>query len=156
MSILWKPKDPSSWRSSLAWVICDPAPLPRSCAAAANRPATAPNATTRDMTRNSASLAAGRQDRDGNLSQSHRPAQSPAGGHRVSPLPEAQPGPGGPQRKDLSTPPGRAATGRLDGAGKKNSAAIHQEVTREVNRFLGLVFAQRHKDGRTDLEAVES
>src|SRR5258708_36315889 len=34
--------------------------------------------------------------------------------------------------------------------------AIHQEVTREVNRFLGLVFAQRHKDDRTDLEAVES
>jgi hypothetical protein len=30
------------------------------------------------------------------------------------------------------------------------------EVAREVNRFLGLVFAQRHKDGRTDLEAVES
>src|SRR5438876_4241854 len=30
----------------------------------------------------------------------------------VSPLPEAQPGPGGPQRKDLSTPPGRATTGR--------------------------------------------
>ena len=29
-------------------------------------------------------------------------------------------------------------------------------MTREVNRFLGLVFAQRHKDGRTDLEAVES
>jgi hypothetical protein len=29
-------------------------------------------------------------------------------------------------------------------------------VAREVNRFLGLVFAQRHKDGRTDLEAVES
>ena len=25
-----------------------------------------------------------------------------------------------------------------------------------MNRFLGLVFAQRHKDGRTDLEAVES
>src|SRR5207248_7976824 len=49
-----------------------------------------------------------------------------------------------------------AATGRLDGAGKKNATAIHQEVTREVNRFLSLVFAQRHKDGRTDLEAVES
>ena len=29
-------------------------------------------------------------------------------------------------------------------------------MAREVNRFLGLVFAQRHKDGRTDLEAVES
>src|SRR5439155_1575098 len=39
---------------------------------------------------------------------------------------------------------------------KKNAAAIHEEVAREVNRFLGLVFAQRHKDGRTDLEAVES
>src|SRR5207253_1663285 len=33
---------------------------------------------------------------------------------------------------------------------------IHEEVAREVNRFLGLVFAQRHKDGRTDREAVES
>ena len=29
-------------------------------------------------------------------------------------------------------------------------------MTREVNRFLGRVFAQRRKDGRTDLEAVES
>ena len=29
-------------------------------------------------------------------------------------------------------------------------------MAREVNRFLGLVFAQRHKDGRTDLQAVES
>src|SRR6266851_5388952 len=24
----WRPKDPSSWRSSSAWVICDRAPLP--------------------------------------------------------------------------------------------------------------------------------
>ena len=29
-------------------------------------------------------------------------------------------------------------------------------MAREVNRFLGRVFAQRRKDGRTDLEAVES
>jgi len=29
-------------------------------------------------------------------------------------------------------------------------------VAREVNRFLGRVFTQRRKDGRTDLEAVES
>lgn len=29
-------------------------------------------------------------------------------------------------------------------------------VAREVNQLLGRVFAQRHKDGRTDLEAVES
>src|SRR5207237_7926663 len=98
----------------------------------------------------------GRQDRDGDLSQSHRPSQSPAGAHRLPPLPEAQQGPACPQRKDLWTPPGRATTGRLNGAEKKNAAAIHEEVAREVNRFLGLVFAQRHKDGRTDLEAVES
>jgi len=29
-------------------------------------------------------------------------------------------------------------------------------VTREVNQLLGRVFAQRRKEGRTDLEAVES
>ena len=29
-------------------------------------------------------------------------------------------------------------------------------MAREVNRFLGRVFAQRQKDGRTDLEAIES
>ena len=39
---------------------------------------------------------------------------------------------------------------------KKTAAAIHQEVAREVNQVLGRVFAQRRKDGRTDLEAVES
>jgi len=38
---------------------------------------------------------------------------------------------------------------------EKNAAAIHEEVAQEGNRFLGLVFAQRHKDGRTDLQAVE-
>ncbi len=39
---------------------------------------------------------------------------------------------------------------------KKTAAAIHQEVAREVNQLLGHVFAQRRKDGRTDLQAVES
>jgi hypothetical protein len=39
---------------------------------------------------------------------------------------------------------------------KKTAAAIHQEVAREVNQLLGHVFAQRRKDGRTDLEAVDS
>ena len=41
--------------------------------------------------------------------------------------------------------PGGARTGRLDRAGKKTAAAIHQEVAREVNQLLGRVFAQRHK-----------
>jgi hypothetical protein len=44
----------------------------------------------------------------------------------------------------------------VDGTGKKTAAAIHQEVAREVNQLLQHVFAQRHRDGRTDLEAVET
>ena len=44
----------------------------------------------------------------------------------------------------------------MDGPGKKTAAAIHQEVAREVNQLLSRIFAQRHRDGRTDLEAVES
>ena len=43
----------------------------------------------------------------------------------------------------------------MDGRGKKTAAAIHQEVAREINQLLGRIFAQRHQDGRTDLEAVE-
>src|SRR5208337_4013538 len=39
---------------------------------------------------------------------------------------------------------------------KKTAAAIHQEVAREINQLLGRIFAQRHKDGRTDLEAIET
>jgi hypothetical protein len=46
--------------------------------------------------------------------------------------------------------------GRLDRGGKKTAAAIHQEVGREINQLLGRIFAQRHKDGRTDLEAIET
>src|SRR5208282_5323918 len=52
--------------------------------------------------------------------------------------------------------PRGASTGRLDRAGKKTAAAIHQEVAREINQLLGRIFAQRHKDGRTDLEAIET
>ena len=44
----------------------------------------------------------------------------------------------------------------MDRAGKKTAAAIHQEVAREVNQLLGRIFAARHDDGRTDLEAVEN
>src|SRR5208282_4082523 len=52
--------------------------------------------------------------------------------------------------------PRGASTGRLDRAGKKTAAAIHQEVAREINQLLGRIFAQRRKDGRTDLEAIET
>ena len=39
--------------------------------------------------------------------------------------------------------------------GKKTAAAIHQEIAREVDGLLQRVFAERHKTGRLDLEAVE-
>jgi hypothetical protein len=44
----------------------------------------------------------------------------------------------------------------MDRAGKKTAAAIHQEIAREVNQLLCRIFAQRRKEGRTDLEAVET
>ena len=44
----------------------------------------------------------------------------------------------------------------MDRTGKKTAAAIHQEITREVNQLLSRIFAERHNNGRTDLEAVEN
>lgn len=43
----------------------------------------------------------------------------------------------------------------MDRPGKKTAAAIHREVTREVNTLLTRVFAERHGTERLDLEAVE-
>ena len=43
----------------------------------------------------------------------------------------------------------------MDRAGKKTSAAIHQEVTREVETLLHRVFAERRNCGGINLEAVE-
>jgi hypothetical protein len=44
----------------------------------------------------------------------------------------------------------------LDGAGKKTAAAIHQEITRDVNQLLSRIFAERRHGGQMDLEAVEN
>ena len=43
----------------------------------------------------------------------------------------------------------------MDRPGKKTAAAIHQEVTREINGLLARIFAERRKTGHTDLESVE-
>jgi hypothetical protein len=43
----------------------------------------------------------------------------------------------------------------MDRPGKKTAAAIHQEITEEVNQLLAVIFAERRKSGRLDLEAVE-
>jgi hypothetical protein len=41
-------------------------------------------------------------------------------------------------------------------AGKKTFQAIQQEIIREVDQLLQVVFAARHKTGRLDLEAIET
>ena len=43
----------------------------------------------------------------------------------------------------------------MDGGGKKTVAAIHEEVTREVDQLLLVIFNGRRKTGRVDLEAIE-
>src|SRR5437899_3939934 len=45
--------------------------------------------------------------------------------------------------------------GVRNGAEKKTIEAIRQEITREVEEFLRVVFQQRRKTGRLDLEATE-
>ena len=39
--------------------------------------------------------------------------------------------------------------------GKKTAAAVHQEVTREIDTLLPRIFAERRKTGDLDIEAVE-
>ena len=51
---------------------------------------------------------------------------------------------------DASVRAGRAFTG-----GKKTAEAIRQEVTREVDQLLRVIFQGRRKSGRLDLEAIE-
>lgn len=43
----------------------------------------------------------------------------------------------------------------MDQPGKKTAAAIHQEIAQEVDQLLGVIFAERRKTGRLDLEAIE-
>src|SRR5437879_953739 len=45
---------------------------------------------------------------------------------------------------------------KLSEQGKKTAAALHQEMAREIDDLLGRVFAQRRRNRRADLEAVET
>src|SRR5579864_8299122 len=38
---------------------------------------------------------------------------------------------------------------------KKTAAAVYEEITREVDQWLQVLFNGRRKTGRTDLEAIE-
>jgi hypothetical protein len=44
---------------------------------------------------------------------------------------------------------------RLDTGGKKTAVAIHQEIAREIDALLRVIFTERRRTGRLDLEAVE-
>ena len=46
-------------------------------------------------------------------------------------------------------------TREVERGGKKTAAAIHQEITRELDTLLPRIFAERRKAGDLDLEAVE-
>ena len=43
----------------------------------------------------------------------------------------------------------------MERGGKKTAAAVHQEITRELDALLPRIFAERRKTGDLDLEAVE-
>jgi hypothetical protein len=51
--------------------------------------------------------------------------------------------------------PGAAGGGDPLAAGKKTAETIRQEVAREVNQLLQVIFQERRKTGRLDLEATE-
>jgi hypothetical protein len=52
----------------------------------------------------------------------------------------------------LRTAPGR---GYADAAGKKTAEAIRQEIAREIDQLLRVIFGARRKTGHLDLEAIE-
>ncbi len=43
----------------------------------------------------------------------------------------------------------------MDSRGKKTAAAIHEEITREIDQWLHVLFNGRRKTGHVDLEASE-
>ena len=43
----------------------------------------------------------------------------------------------------------------MECGGKKTTAAIHQEITREIDTLLPRIFAERRRTGELDIEAVE-
>src|SRR5712671_4670420 len=49
-----------------------------------------------------------------------------------------------------------SGAGPAIGPGKKTAEAIRKEVTREVDRFLQIVFQERRNNGWFDMEAIET
>src|SRR5258708_38900137 len=43
----------------------------------------------------------------------------------------------------------------MDSTGKKTAAAVHEEIAREIDQWLRVLFRGQRKTGHLDLEAVE-
>ena len=82
-----------------------------------------------------------------------RPAQGGARGRGVPQVPGAESRVRGNQHRDL--PFATGGGGDAERAGKKTAEAIRQEIAREVDQLLRVVFQERRKTGRIDLEATE-
>src|SRR6202165_1876177 len=72
----------------------------------------------------------------------------------MSQVPVPDGGVGRCQSKNL--PFASSGRNRTDSPGKKTAQAIRQEITREVDRLLRLIFQERRSQGRIDLEAIET
>src|SRR5713226_6167236 len=71
-------------------------------------------------------------------------------------MPTAAPRLPGSQHPDLPLAGGRNGVGGgAAHSGKKTAEAIQREVAQEVDRLLQVIFADRRKSGRLDLQAVE-
>src|SRR5260221_13868074 len=55
----------------------------------------------------------------------------------------------------MPSPSDRASAGRLDTAGKKTAVEIHRAIDHEIDSLLQRFFAERHRTGGLDLEAIE-
>src|SRR5260221_6329991 len=55
----------------------------------------------------------------------------------------------------MPSPSDRASAGRLDTAGKKTAVEIHRAIDHEIDSLLQRIFAERHRTGGWDLEAIE-
>src|ERR1700723_780746 len=95
----------------------------------------------------------GRKDHHRDLCHACRTAQGATRGGGLSPLSGVGGAIVGSQRADLQRSPLKTGTHTTE---NKTADAIRQEVAREIDQLLYVVFSGRRKTGHLDLEAVET
>ena len=96
-----------------------------------------------------------RQERRRVVPQSGSVSPSGRASQRVPPFSTTQRGVDCFESANLPPTPGRVRAGWLERGGEKTAAAIHQEVAREVQTLLQVIFGAQRKSPALDLEAVE-